>query len=86
MIASTQGTVPVHLCFSSIDYRFGVCSTSSGISAERTLGGAVTASGDNVLKARSKKIFFPSLGRLAKNLEIFRDRADGRPFRRLRRS
>ena len=74
MIASTQGTVPVHLCFSSIDYRFGVCSTSSGISAERTLGGAVTASGDNVLKARSKKKIFPSLGRLAKNLEKFHDR------------
>ena len=72
MIASTQGTVPVHLCFSSIDYRFGVCSTSSGLSAERTLGGAVTASGDNVLKARSKKKNFPSLGRLAKNLEIFK--------------
>ena len=47
---------------------------------------AATASADNVLKARSKKKFFPSLGRLAKNLEIFRDRADGRPFRRLRRS
>ena len=71
MIASTQGTMPVRLCFSSIDYRFGVCSTSSGLSAERTPGGAVTASGDNVLKARSKKKNFPSLGRLAKNLEKF---------------
>ncbi len=81
MIASTQGTVPVRLCFSSIDYRFGVCSTSSSLSAEWAAGTAATASGDNVLKARSKKIFFPSLGRLAKNLEIFRDRADDRYYK-----
>ena len=73
MIASTQGTMPVRLCFSSIDYRFGVCSTSSGLSAGRAAGTAVTASGDNVLKARSKKKNFPSLGRLEKNLEIFRE-------------
>merc|ERR1711888_57247 len=32
-----------------------------------------TASGDNVLKARSKKKKFPSLGRLEKNLEIFHE-------------
>ncbi len=40
-----------------------------------------TAWGDQRLKARSKKKFFPSLGRLAKNLEIFRDRADDRYYK-----
>ena len=53
-----------------------VSASAALVAAYRSLltpGTAATASGDNVLKARSKKKKFASLGRLEKNLEIFRE-------------
>ena len=84
MIVSTQGTlsernrsVSTALQYRPIDDRFWVYSTSSGRSA---LGTAVTASGTDVLKARSKKKIWPNLERLRQNSEKFHYRRSVHPL------